>query len=116
MILEKYKTCYLFQEFSKTLDISSNSRKSSRNYKIKKTRNVDRILLGPLTKDAIFLESLMGNPNFIMKKKDVYGEEVKDSRQDEVKLIIIKPASIIFAIYNSPVQNKIYFNFPDFSF
>ena len=48
--------------------------------------NMDRILLGPLTKDNVFLKNLISNPKLIIKKKDMFGEDVRDDCQDEVVL------------------------------
>ena len=47
---------------------------------------MDRILLGPLTKDTIFLKNLINNPKLIVKKKDLFGEDGRDDCQDEVTL------------------------------
>ena len=65
-----------------------NSKQTSKKNKKPHGSNVDRVLLGPLTKDTDFLKDLMKNQQFIVKKKDMYGEEVRDTWQDEVKIIL----------------------------
>ena len=62
-----------------------NSKQTPKKNKIPK--KVDRVLLGPLNKDTDFLKGLMKNKKFIVKKKNMYGEEVRDACQDEVKKI-----------------------------
>ena len=71
---------YVFPDFSKYLNLTSTttSTKCSRKAPV----NVDRILLGPLTKDIEFLKGL--SQKLVTKKKDLYGDEVPDTRQDEV--------------------------------
>ena len=65
----------------------SAKRKASKAIKKPKI-NVDRILLGPLTKDTVFLKRLMNNQKLITKMKNSYGEEVRDVWQDEVILVL----------------------------
>ena len=49
--------------------------------------NVDRILLGTLTKDREFLQGILGNQRLNTKKKNMYGEKVRDLWQDEVYIV-----------------------------
>ena len=76
------------QEFSESLNLS-NKKKLSKS-KRKPNLNIDRILLGPLTKDTIFLKNLVNNPKLIMKKKNMFGELVQDECQDEVRKFVEK--------------------------
>lgn len=70
------------QKFKDSLNLSA-KRKASKAIKKPKI-NVDRILLGPLTKDTVFLKRLMNNQKLITKMKNSYGEEVRDVWQDEL--------------------------------
>ena len=56
--------------------------------KRKPNLNIDRILLGPLVKDTIFLKTLVNNPKLIIKKKNVFGEVVQNDCQDEVSKFV----------------------------
>ena len=73
-------------EFSSTMNLNS-KQKENKNKRAFGSK-VDRVLLGPLTKDTEFLKRLMENQKFIVKKKDKYGEEVQDIWQDEVKVFV----------------------------
>ena len=61
------------------------SKQTTKKRKKPRILNVDRVLLGPLTKDTEFLKRLMENEKFITKKKNNYGDDVRDVWQDEVK-------------------------------
>ena len=50
--------------------------------------NVDRILLGPLTKDREFLQGILGNQKLRTKKTNMYGEKVRDVCQDKVNTVL----------------------------
>ena len=65
------------------------STKYQQKCKPKPKLNIDRVLLGPLTQDTAFLKGLINNNRFIAKKKNVYGEEVTDVVQDEVKKLAL---------------------------
>ena len=78
-----YRFLFL-QEFSENLKINGKAKELKP--KRRKNLNIDRILLGPLTKDTQFLKKLVDDPKLIIKRKDMYGEDVRDTCQDEVKL------------------------------
>ena len=50
--------------------------------------SVDRTLLGPLTKDKDFLQGILGNQKLRTKKRNMYGEKVRDVWQDEVNTVL----------------------------